>query len=64
MINIDVIEGYETSKQLSLAGIFVGQSSGAYLLGAKKVAQEIRRGHVVTIFNDIGERYFSTSMWD
>ena len=64
LINIDVIEGYETSKQLSLAGIFVGQSSGAYLLGAKKVAQEIRRGHVVTIFNDIGERYFSTSMWD
>ena len=64
LINIDVIEGYETSKQLSLAGIFVGQSSGAYLLGAKKVAQEFGRGHIVTIFNDIGERYFSTSMWD
>ena len=64
LINIDVLEGYEISKQLALAGIFVGQSSGAYLLGAKKVAQESRRGHVVTIFNDIGERYFSTSMWD
>ena len=63
MISVDVVEGYEISKELAKRGIFVGQSSGAYLLGAKQVAEEIRSGHVVTIFNDIGERYFSTSMW-
>ena len=32
-------------------------------IGAKQVAEEIKSGQVVTIFNDIGERYFSTSMW-
>ena len=57
------MEGYEISNELAKKGIFVGQSSGAYLLGAKQVAEEVRSGHVVTIFNDIGERYFSTSMW-
>ena len=63
MLEVDVLEGYELSKELAKKGIFVGQSSGAYLLGAKMVAEENRRGHVVTIFNDIGERYFSTSLW-
>ena len=63
MINVDVVEGYEVSNELAKKGVFVGQSSGAYLLGAKQVAEELTSGHVVTIFNDIGERYFSTSMW-
>jgi cysteine synthase B len=63
MINVDVVEGYEVSNDLAKKGVFVGQSSGAYLLGAKQVAEELTSGHVVTIFNDIGERYFSTSMW-
>jgi cysteine synthase B len=52
------------SKLLASNGIFAGQSSGAYLLGAYEVAKELTRGRVVTIFNDIGERYFSTGMWD
>lgn len=63
MINVDVVEAYEVSNELARRGIFVGQSSGAYLLGVRQVAEEITSGHVVTIFNDIGERYFSTSMW-
>ena len=63
MLEVDVLEAYELSKELAKKGIFVGQSSGAYLLGAKMVAEENRRGHLVTIFNDIGERYFSTSLW-
>ncbi|MEC9365450.1 MAG: PLP-dependent cysteine synthase family protein [Chloroflexota bacterium] len=63
MINVDVVEAYEVSSELARRGIFVGQSSGAYLLGVRQVAEELTSGHVVTIFNDIGERYFSTSMW-
>lgn len=63
MIQVDVVKGYDVSNELAKNGIFVGQSSGAYLLGAKQVAEEIKSGQVVTIFNDIGERYFSTSMW-
>ena len=64
MMDIDVIKGYEVSKHMARKGIFVGQSSGAYLLGAQMVAKENKVGHIVTIFNDIGERYFSTLMWE
>ena len=63
-VRIDVDAGYEMSKRLSAKGLFVGQSSGVYLVGAYEVARELDRGVVVTIFNDLGERYFSTGMWD
>jgi cysteine synthase A len=50
-------------------GILVGQSSGASLLGAKRVARRLReeRDHhplVVTVFWDSGERYMSTGLFD
>ena len=63
-IRIDIDEAYKMSKLLASRGIFAGQSSGAYLLGAYEVAKELKTGVIVTIFNDIGERYFSTGMWD
>ena len=64
MIDIDVDASYEMSREMSERGLFAGQSSGAYVWAAYHVAAEARSGHVVTIFNDIGERYFSTGMWD
>ena len=64
MMAIDVDASYEMSKLLASRGIFAGQSSGAYLWGAYEVAREARKGRIVTILNDIGERYFSTGMWD
>lgn len=64
MVLVDIDDGYEMSKLLASAGIFAGQSSGAYLRGAYEVAREVQEGFFVTIFNDIGERYFSTGMWD
>ena len=63
MIRIDVDAAYKMSGLMASRGIFAGQSSGAYLLGAYEVAKRARKGRVVTIFNDIGERYFSTRMW-
>ena len=63
-IPIDVDEAYRMSKMMSSRGIFAGQSSGAYVLGAYQVARGLSEGCVVTILNDIGERYFSTGMWD
>ena len=63
-ISIDVDEAYRMSKLMASRGIFAGQSSGAYVLGAYQVAKGLSQGCVVTILNDIGERYFSTSMWD
>ena len=50
--------------KLAQQGWFVGQSSGGYLYGVYQVAKEIQKGIIVTVFNDLGERYFSTSLWD
>ena len=62
-IHVDIDESLKMSKLMAKSGYFVGQSSGAYVLGAKIAATKTSKGHIVTIFNDIGERYFSTSIW-
>src|SRR5688572_16424106 len=49
---------------LARFGIFAGQSSGAYLQGVYETAKRIRKGIIVTILNDIGERYMSTRLWE
>jgi cysteine synthase len=45
-------------------GLFVGQSSGAFMKGALELAGEINEGTIVTLFPDTGNRYFSTQLWD
>ena len=49
-------------------GILAGQSSGASLLGAKRVARRLRDRReqplVVTVFWDSGERYLTTGMFE
>ena len=49
---------------LARFGIFAGQSSGAYLHGVYETARRIRKGVIVTLLNDIGERYMSTGLWE
>ena len=63
MLSIDIDEARAVSQELASQGLFAGQSSGAYVLGAFIVAERAGEGKVVTIFNDIGERYFSTGLW-
>lgn len=63
-IPVRVDEAYEMCTRVARLGFFVGQSSGAYLHGAWQIARRVRRGQVVTLFPDIGERYMSTKMWD
>jgi S-sulfo-L-cysteine synthase (O-acetyl-L-serine-dependent) len=57
-------DAYVMCGRLARAGFFVGQSSGAYMVGVEQVARRDRRGRFVTLFNDLGERYFSTRLWD
>lgn len=57
-------EAHVMCVRLARAGFFVGQSSGAYMAGVERVARRERRGRFVTLFNDLGERYFSTRLWD
>ncbi len=44
-------------------GVLVGQSSGAAVWAALKVARELEEGIVVTIFPDFGDKYLSTNLW-
>src|SRR5579875_3994099 len=46
-----------------IEGVLVGQSSGAAMIAALRVARELREGCVVTIFPDSGDKYLSTNLW-
>jgi cysteine synthase B len=68
-LQVDVDEAYKMTQLLARrSGVFAGQSSGVFLWGALQVARQIasrgQRGTVVTVFPDLGERYFSTNLWD
>ena len=63
-ISVSIDQAYETCSRLAKRGWFVGQSSGGYLRGAYELAKQIQKGVIVTVFNDLGERYFSTGLWD
>jgi cysteine synthase B len=64
MWDSDVDVSWEMTQRLAKAGLFAGQSSGAYMAGVYDLARSIRKGVIVTILNDIGERYMSTRLWD
>jgi cysteine synthase B len=49
---------------LARYGLFAGQSSGAYMQGVYETAKRIGKGTIVTLLNDIGERYMSTRLWE
>ena len=61
---VDIDDAYKMCKTLANKGIFIGQSSGAYVCGAKEISKSLEKGSIVTLFNDLGERYFSTGIWD
>jgi cysteine synthase B len=62
-VKVTIEDAYEECQNLARIGFFVGQSSGAYVKGVASVVERIDRGVVVTVFNDLGERYFSTGLW-
>ena len=57
-------DAYEYCHKLALHGLFAGQSSGAYISAAYKIAQREKTCSIVTLFSDLGERYMSTGLWD
>jgi S-sulfo-L-cysteine synthase (O-acetyl-L-serine-dependent) len=68
---IDLTIMIETEKAFEMArrivkeeGIFVGQSSGAAMLAAYEVAKQIKKGTIVAIFPDRGEKYLSTGLFN
>ncbi len=64
IINIEDEEAYYFSRLLAKEeGIFVGMSSGAAMAIALKLAKEMKKGRMVVIMPDGGERYLSTPLF-
>ena len=57
-------EAFETARQLAAhEGIFVGISSGAALAIALKLAKQMKKGTIVALMPDRGDRYLSTTLF-
>lgn len=63
-VRVSSMDAARMCALLARHGIFAGQSSGAYLQGVYETARRIGKGVIVTILNDIGERYMSTGLWE
>jgi S-sulfo-L-cysteine synthase (O-acetyl-L-serine-dependent) len=63
-IRVSVEQAATSCHSLARNGVFVGQSSGAYLAAAEVIARRDSGARIVTVFSDIGERYFSTRLWE
>jgi S-sulfo-L-cysteine synthase (O-acetyl-L-serine-dependent) len=63
-VRVGIEDAFTYCHRLARRGLFVGQSSGAMLKAIDELARRERRGRFVTVFADLGERYFSTGLWD
>ncbi len=65
IINVEDDDAFDMARQLARQeGLFVGMSSGAAMVTARRIAKEMNDGTLVIIFPDGGERYLSTSLFD
>lgn len=63
-INVKDEDAYEMTRKIAKQeGIFVGMSSGAAMFGASEVIKGLKRGLVVVLLPDGGERYLSTNLF-
>jgi cysteine synthase B len=64
-ISVETEDAYEMVRRLGREeGLLVGQSCGAVLWGARKLASEIEQGVIIGIFPDAGDKYLSTRVWE
>ena len=63
-VTIEDGESFEITRLLAVReGLFVGMSSGAAVAGALHVAKNMRRGTIVVVLPDRGDRYLSTTLF-
>jgi cysteine synthase B len=57
-------DSFETTRMLAVReGLFTGMSSGAAVVGALEVAKKMKKGNIVVILPDRGDRYLSTTLF-
>ena len=63
-ILINTKQAFNMTREIALKeGMLVGMSSGAAMVGALNIIDEIDKGLVVVIFPDRGEKYLSTELF-
>lgn len=63
-IGVSTEDAYDTVYRLGReVGLLVGQSSGAALWAALRVARELDTGVIVALFPDFGDKYLTTNLW-
>jgi len=63
-ITIEDGDAFETARRLAVGeGLFVGMSSGAAVAGAMNIAEKMKKGNIVTVLPDRGDRYLSTTLF-
>jgi S-sulfo-L-cysteine synthase (O-acetyl-L-serine-dependent) len=61
---VNTEEAFAMTRRIASAeGIFAGQSSGAAMLGALRLAETLDAGVIVVVFPDGGDKYLTTSLW-
>jgi cysteine synthase B len=63
-MGVDTEDAYDTNVwRARELGLLVGQSSGAAYWAARRLAEELDEGVIVTVFCDGGDKYMTTAMW-
>ena len=63
-MQVSTEDAYEMVYALGqVEGVLVGQSAGAAMVAALRVARRLKEGCVVTVFPDFGDKYLSTNLW-
>jgi S-sulfo-L-cysteine synthase (O-acetyl-L-serine-dependent) len=63
-VTVEDGDAFETARLLAVReGLFTGMSSGAAVAGALQVAKKMKRGSIVVILPDRGDRYLSTTLF-
>jgi cysteinyl-tRNA synthetase len=63
-INVEDDDAFDMTRRLAREeGLFVGMSSGAAMVVARQIANEMKDGTLVVILPDGGERYLSTPLF-
>ena len=63
-VTIEDGDAFETTRLLAVReGLFTGMSSGAAVAGALQVAKKMKKGTIVVILPDRGDRYLSTTLF-
>jgi len=63
-ITVEDGEAFEIARRLAVReGLFTGMSSGAAVAGALKIAAKMKKGIIVVILPDRGDRYLSTTLY-